>query len=197
MRQILLASILIILLTSCVNAQDVTPGQQEGPYYPVEVLDDRDDDLTSVKGSGDVAAGNLLLLGGTVLDTDGQPISGALVEIWQTDANGAYMHPNDPATASRDMNFQFYGESTTALDGSYSFRTIVPGQYEPRPVHIHFKVRFEGKELLTSQFYFEGYAGAGVSREPDALTVQLNQVADGAYSVAYEGSKDIVIAHNP
>lgn len=183
-----------LLVTGYAAAQEVTPRQQEGPYYPVETLDDRDNDLTVVDGSSATSSGDLLLLSGRVVDTDGQPVAGAVVEIWQTDSGGAYMHPNDPATSGRDMNFQFYGEAVTAGDGSYAFRTILPGQYEPRPRHIHFKVRLEGEERLTSQFYFEGYEGAGASTQPAALTVQLSRIADDGYPVAYEGRKDIVLS---
>ena len=167
MLQKLFASTLIVLhLISCVNAQGATPSQQEGPYYPVYKLSDIDNDLTVMGDSSTPASGDLLLLSGSVQDTDGQPIANAVVEIWQTDASGAYMHPNDPATAGRDMNFQFYGEFVTGEDGGYSFRTILPGQYEPRPRHIHFKVKRNGEELLTSQFYFEGYEGAEAAGAP-------------------------------
>ncbi len=196
MNKINISILSTLLLITYVNAQVFTPSQQEGPYYPVEKLDDRDNDLTIVSSSSNLAIGDLLLLSGKVLDSKGQPILGAVVEIWQTDSSGAYMHPNDPSTSSRDLNFQFYGESITAEDGSYSFRTILPGRYQPRPRHIHFKVKLEGKELLTSQFYFEGYEGAGASRNPAALTVQLSQITDDLYPVAYKGSKDIVLVLN-
>lgn len=192
-KKLFIPTFITLLLIACVNAQGVTPSQQEGPYYPVETLADTDNDLTVVGDSSTLASGDLLLLSGSVLTTDGQPIANAVVEIWQTDASGAYMHPNDPATASRDMDFQFYGESVTGEDGSYSFRTILPGQYEPRPRHIHFKVKLNREELLTSQLYFEGYEGAGQSREPAALTVQLSPATDEAYAVAYEGTKDIIL----
>jgi protocatechuate 3,4-dioxygenase beta subunit len=79
-----------------------------------------------------------------------------VIEIWQTDANGIYRHPGDPKTTDRDPHFQFYGESSTELDGRWSFRTIDPGYYEPRPRHIHVKVRIDGDEVLTTQIYFEG-----------------------------------------
>ncbi len=131
-----------------------TESQQEGPYYPTQKLDDQDNDLIEVAGQTDRPAGNELLLEGIIYDATGTPLSGVQIEIWQTDANGVYLHPQDPTTESRDRNFQFYGEAITAADGSYFFRTIVPGKYEPRPVHIHFKVRVEGQEVLTSQMYF-------------------------------------------
>ncbi len=101
------------------------------------------------------AAGEVVLLFGRVLDTNGDPVPGAAVEIWHTDDQGVYDHPGDRSTASRDRSFQFYGTSPTNADGVYAFRTITPGYYEPRPKHIHVKVRIDGQEALTTQFYFE------------------------------------------
>ncbi len=97
----------------------------------------------------------LLILYGQVLDVNGNPVDNAAVEIWQTDASGVYDHPNDPSTARRDTTFQFYGTSATDKEGWYAFRTVLPGRYEPRPRHIHFKVKQADKTLLTSQFYFQ------------------------------------------
>ncbi|MEZ4866581.1 MAG: hypothetical protein R3C14_35005 [Caldilineaceae bacterium] len=98
--------------------------------------------------------GELLILYGQVLDVNGNPVPDATVEIWQTDATGVYDHPGDAGTGNRDLSFQFYGTATVDVGGWYAFRTIVPGRYEPRPRHIHFKVKQRGNTLLTSQFYF-------------------------------------------
>lgn len=133
-----------------------TPAQGEGPYYPVDKPDDQDNDLTNLAGADGEPAGQVIEFGGVVYDSAGVPTPGIVVEIWQTDDNGVYLHPNDPGTEQRDRNFQFYGEAVTNSDGRYSFRTILPGHYEPRPRHIHVKVKYEGQELLTTQFYFAG-----------------------------------------
>ena len=101
------------------------------------------------------AAGEVILLTGRVLDTDGNPLPGAAVEIWQTDASGVYDHPGDSSTANRDQGFQFYGTSIADDDGAYAFRTVRPGYYEPRPKHIHVKVKLDGATVLTTQFYFD------------------------------------------
>ncbi len=139
-----------------VKVEFFTPAQQEGPYYPVEKPPDRDNDLVSLDGASALPVGEILEFGGTVYGADGYPIEGAVIEIWQTDASGVYQHPNDPGTANRDRNFQFYGEAQSDAEGRYHFRTIVPGLYEPRPRHIHVKVLLDGRELLTTQFYFAG-----------------------------------------
>lgn len=100
------------------------------------------------------AAGQVILVTGQVLDLSGNPLPGAAVEIWQTDATGIYDHPGDGGTANRDRGFQFYGTSIADADGRYLFRTVQPGYYEPRPRHIHVKVKLDGRTLLTTQFYF-------------------------------------------
>lgn len=159
-----------------------TPSQAEGPYYPVQKPDDRDHDLTSVPSASSLPAGQRLLLQGRVYDRNGQPLEGVLIEIWQTDANGIYLHPGDANTARRDPNFQFYGEALTAADGSYSFLTIIPGEYEPRPRHIHVKIKRDGSELLTTQFYF-----------PDDLATG----ADGIFASAGDAANALLVALQP
>lgn len=126
-------------------APQATPAEAASP---VETL------LAEFPGESQ-AKGTVVLLFGRVLDVNGNPVSGAAVEIWQTDAQGIYDHPGDSDTASRDRSFQFYGTSVTGDDGVYVFRTIEPGYYEPRPKHIHVKVKIDGQEALTTQFYFE------------------------------------------
>ena len=100
------------------------------------------------------------MFGGRLYDAAGMPVAGAVVEIWQTDDNGAYLHPRDPDSWRRDVNFQSYGEAVTGEDGGYSFRTIMPGSYAPRPRHIHVKVRLGEQELLTTQFLLQQRSGS-------------------------------------
>ncbi len=175
----------------------LTPAQTEGPYYPVNKPADTDNDLTIVAGSDTPAAGEVLLLSGRVLDVNAQPIAGVTVQIWQTDSQGIYLHPDDPKLSQRDPNFQSYGESLTGADGSYGFKTILPGLYEPRPRHIHVKVVKDGETLLTTQFYFTGDerlandpTSAGVSAE---LTLATRTVEDESGNPALMAQKDIVL----
>lgn len=137
-----------------------TPAQQEGPYYPVDRLADQDDDLTVVEGLDGVATGEVLVLSGTLLTTEGEPVAGAVIEIWQTDANGIYLHPADPGLADRDPYFQGSGTASVADDGTWEFRTLNPGYYESRPRHIHVKVHVDGVPVLTTQIYFDDDAKA-------------------------------------
>jgi protocatechuate 3,4-dioxygenase beta subunit len=128
------------------------------------------------------------------------PVSGVVIEIWQTDDSGVYLHPDDPGTEQRDRNFQFYGESISTTDGRYGFRTLLPGHYEPRPRHIHIKVRFEGNELLTTQFYFEGdpeLAGEAMFNQTGGdgqhLIINLTEGQDTSGNPILIGQRDIIL----
>jgi protocatechuate 3,4-dioxygenase beta subunit len=174
-----------------INVAYITPAQQEGPYYPLQKPADRDNDLVDLAGAQGVPDGEVLSLSGVVYDASGRPVEGAVVEIWQTDSNGVYMHPDDPGTAGRDPDFQFYGESLTGADGVYAFRTILPGRYEPRPRHIHVKVKVDGQELLTTQFYFAGEVN--FNGDEANLVVDLAQAEDDAGNPIWVGARDIVL----
>jgi protocatechuate 3,4-dioxygenase beta subunit len=136
------------------------------------------------------ARSQILFLSGKVVDVNGDPIREARVEIWQTDAFGVYDHPGDSNTARRDRGFQFYGNSTVDGDGEYLFRTVLPGKYEPRPMHIHVKVWRREKEILTTQFYFavdnSDYGGA-----PSDLRVRLQD--GGPDDANYTALFDLVV----
>ncbi len=142
---------------------------------------------------GEVTAkGDVIVFGGRVLDTSGQPVTGASVEIWQTDDQGVYDHPGDANTSRRDRGFQFFGTSFTDSSGYYSFRTILPGQYEPRPRHIHVKVRQSGREVLTTQIYFVKDArGFGGSTRNLMMELQEKTRPDG--TVFFTGEFDFVV----
>lgn len=133
-----------------------TPSQTEGPYYPVALPADTDADLlrngASVYGKGQAA-----WLTGTVTDTRGTPLAGGVIEIWQCDQDGHYHHPGDGGKA--DPAFQGFGTVTLGKDGAYRFRTLRPAPYSGRTPHIHVKVKLDGQELLTTQFYVQGDPG--------------------------------------
>jgi protocatechuate 3,4-dioxygenase beta subunit len=168
-----------------------TPAQQEGPYYPVDKPADFDNDLVDFAGAEVLPAGEVLVLAGVVYDANGLPLEGVVVEIWQTDSNGIYMHPGDPDTDKRDPNFQFYGESLTGADGVYSFRTILPGIYEPRPRHIHSKVKLDGEVLLTTQFYFS--SEVSFTGEEANLVIELAPAEDDQGNPIWVGERNIIL----
>lgn len=148
--------ILLLLSLYFVASGCTEPSQNDEAAVPAAVQVDAPDAaaLDELFAQPPQTEGDVLLLYGHVLDVNGEPVSDATVEIWQTDASGVYDHPQDPGTDGRDLTFQFYGSAATDASGFYAFRTIVPGRYEPRPRHIHFKVKRAGETALTSQFYF-------------------------------------------
>ena len=166
-----------------------TPRLAEGPYYPSEAdrPSDQDSDLLLLTGSPVIASGEPLQIDGRLFDLNGDPVAGATIELWQTDAQGIYMNPDDPRVDARDSYFQSYGQSVSDDDGVWSFRTIVPARYEDRPRHLHVKVRLDGAELLTTQIYFAGDAELST----DSLTAALGDALI-AVTVAPEPGMDEV-----
>jgi protocatechuate 3,4-dioxygenase beta subunit len=134
-----------------------TFAQTEGPFFPDNLPLDTDNDLLIINDAIDPSVGEITWLSGRVLDTSGTPLRNALVEIWQCDANGAYLHSGSGNAEKRDANFQGYGRFVTGLEGSYGFRTIKPVPYPGRSPHIHFKISRGGEHLLTTQCYINGH----------------------------------------
>ena len=133
-----------------------TPWQTEGPFYPDRMPLDVDNDLVIIGNKTTPAAGTVTHLNGQVLNTKGEPIKNAVVEIWQVDVNGAYIHSGSDNREKLDKNFQGFGRFETASDGKYKFRTIKPVAYPGRTPHIHVKVKKGERELLTTQCYIKG-----------------------------------------
>ena len=151
-------------------------------------------DVLSSFSNPSTARGELLVLYGHVLDASGAPLSGYTVEIWQVDADGIYDHPGDSNTAGRDMGFQFYGTARTDGNGLFAFRTIVPARYEPRPRHIHFKVKRDGTVVLTSQFYLAGdVEAAQLGPAGEMLLLELRDATDGSGTAVKLASKNLVV----
>jgi protocatechuate 3,4-dioxygenase beta subunit len=136
-----------------------TPPQTEGPFYPDHLPLDTDNDLIIVNNAITPAVGRITHLSGRLLDARGEPVRDALVEIWQVDNNGVYLHSGSNNSARRDTNFQGFGRFLTASSGEFYFRTVRPVSYPGRTPHIHFKIRRAGKELLTTQCYVKGEPG--------------------------------------
>lgn len=179
-----------------------TPAQTEGPFYPVALPPDADNDLVSVRGAGAPARGVVMHITGRVRDTAGLPIVGARVEIWQCDAQGLYDHPRQSDLGRRDQGFQGFGQTIAAADGAYRFRTIQPVAYSGRTPHIHFRIVAPDGRRLTTQMYVAGEAGNerdGVfrairdPRQRQQVVVSLAPAA-GLEPGALAGTFDIVMA---
>jgi protocatechuate 3,4-dioxygenase, beta subunit len=139
-----------------------TLSERTGPVFGHGVVGLHDNDLTVQHQSEPI--GERILVHGRVLDEDGRPVHGALIEVWQANAAGRYRHRVDQHQAPLDPNFTGCGRTLTAADGSYLFRTIKPGSYPWanhynawRPAHIHFSLFGAGiLARLVTQMYFPG-----------------------------------------
>jgi protocatechuate 3,4-dioxygenase beta subunit len=136
-----------------------TPAQTEGPFYPDRLPLDTDNDLIVLNDSLTPAVGDITYLSGRILDSGGQPLRNAVVEIWQCDNHGAYLHSRTGNADQRDQNFQGFGRFTTGSTGEYLFRTIKPVPYPGRTPHIHFAVKRKGHEPFTTQCYIKDHPG--------------------------------------
>ena len=133
--------------TGRVPACVVRPQQTEGPFFIDEKLNRSD--IRSDPGRNDARPGAVLQLAFAVSRLSGgacAPLSGAQVDVWHSDALGAY---------SDGAQKFLRGYQVTDDTGAARFVTIYPGAYQGRAVHIHFKIRTAQKQEFTSQIYFD------------------------------------------
>lgn len=140
-------------------AEKPTPNEIKGPFYPLVPQKDQDFDLTQVADNKEAAKGDKVIIEGQVLDTEGNAIEGATVDIWQANAAGKYRHPHDQSSAPLDPNFQGWAIVQSGKEGGFRFKTVIPGAYPVsdswlRPPHIHFKVTKAGYFEIITQMYF-------------------------------------------
>lgn len=122
---------------ACVDDDDPTPPQTEGPFYTPDTPQ-----RTSLLEEG--LAGTRILLTGTVLATNCQPIAGALLDFWHADDAGNY----------DNQGYRLRGHQFADDQGRYMLETIVPGLYPGRTRHFHVKVQAPDQSVLTTQLYF-------------------------------------------
>jgi len=181
-----------------------TPRQTEGPFYPDELPLDTDNDLIRINDAATPAVGTITHFSGTVRTPAGSPVRNALVEIWQADARGHYIHGRSGGRGEPDENFQGYGRFLTASGGEYYFRTIEPVPYGPRTPHIHVAVSVKGRRVLTTQCYVRGHERNSrdgiLQRTPadvrDWLITDFAPVP-GSETGELAARFDIVIGHTP
>ena len=139
-----------------------TLSELTGPVYGASAVDALDGDLT--RQHAEDPLGERIIVTGRVLGSDGKPLSGQLIEIWQANAAGRYQHNSDTHDAPLDPNFSGAGRAVTDAEGRYRFVTIKPGAYPWknhanawRPNHIHFSLFGRAfTERLVTQMYFPG-----------------------------------------
>lgn len=140
------------------EALTLTPQQTQGPFYPMakNIPLDKDNDLVIVDDHLTPAKGIITHVSGRVLDSKGEPIRNAVVELWHTDDGGEYLFStNAPRNPKADPNFAGFGQFLTGSDGAYRFRTIKAGLYRGRTRHYHFGITIPGqKARFTTQLYW-------------------------------------------
>ena len=140
------------------EALTLTPQCTQGPYYPLaqNIPLDKDNDLVQLNDNLTPAAGIVTYVSGRVLDSNGNPIRGALVELWHADDGGNYIYSAASArNLAADANFAGFGQFLTGSSGAYKFRTIKAGLYVGRTRHYHFGITIPGQlTRFTSQLFW-------------------------------------------
>jgi protocatechuate 3,4-dioxygenase beta subunit len=139
-----------------------TLSELSGPVYGHESVGELDHDLTRQHAGEPL--GERIIVTGRVLDGDGRPLRSTLIEIWQANAAGRYVHKIDQHPAPLDPNFTGAGRCLTDDEGRYRFITVKPGAYPWqnhhnawRPQHIHFSLFGRAfTDRLVTQMYFPG-----------------------------------------
>ena len=139
-----------------------TLSEVTGPVFGADIIDAKACDLTRQHAGEPL--GERIVVSGRVLDENGRPVPHTLVEIWQANAAGRYLHRNDQHGSPLDPNFTGCGHTLTDAQGGYRFVTIRPGEYPWgnhynawRPAHIHFSLFGPAfATRLVTQMYFPG-----------------------------------------
>ena len=156
------------LLAGCATrTKDLHQADPEGielwaPVFGARDVGELESDLTIQHGGEPV--GERMVVTGRVLDGEGRPVRHQLVEIWQANAGGRYIHQRDQHPAPLDPHFTGMGRCLTDADGTYRFTTIKPGPYPWknhhnawRPAHIHFSLfGTDFTQRMVTQMYFPG-----------------------------------------
>ncbi len=149
----------------------------DGPYYPDQLPLDTDNDLLFINDQVTPAIGEIAHLTGRVLDEAARPIRNAVIEIWQSDVNGSYIHTQGRHEGKLDEGFQGYGRFLTDSQGRYYFRTIKPVPYTLqgtfRAPHIHVAVSKAGRRLMATQALVKGH-------EANARDLIVERIGDPA-----------------
>ena len=177
----------------------VRPAQTEGPYFVDEKLNRSD--IRSDPSDGSVKEGTPLELTFAVSQLGAgscTPISGAVVDVWHCDASGIYSDVRDPSFTTQGKKF-LRGYQVTDASGRATFKTIYPGWYRGRAVHIHFTVRTNPNAQLahefTSQIYFDDALNDKVfSQPPYNGKGQIRNAQDGIFR---DGGTQLILAAKP
>ena len=151
---------------------DPTPSATEGPYFKR-----KSPERASLLENG--VTGTTLIISGRALTSDGKPISGALLDFWQCDANGDY----------DNKGFKLRGHQFTDKDGNYKLETVWPGVYTGRARHVHVKAQAPNGRILTTQLFFPDEEG----NKRDGIFDKRLLMKVSAEAEAKKGSFDFVL----
>lgn len=175
-----------------------------GPFYPRQQPRDTDTDLTSIRGHRQRAAGQVVQLSGRVMNSRGEPVRNAVMEIWQANTHGRYTHPSDPNTQyALDPNFEGYARLRTDRNGRYAITSIKPGPYATargdwRAPHIHFEIQGSVDRKVT-QLFFPGETLNAQDRHLNSVrrpeTVIANVSASSSGGSVFVATWDIVLTN--
>ena len=175
----------------------VKPEQTEGPYFMEARLhrsDIRSDPLDGLRREGVPLA--LSFRVASVVGGNCTPVVGAVVDIWQCDAAGAYSDVRDARFNTVGKRF-LRGYQATDADGRARFTTIYPGSYPGRAVHIHMKVRVKGaaqNHEFTSQLYFDDELTDRIHAQPPYAGKEQRRTRNGEDGLYRRGGRDLMLA---
>ncbi len=177
-----------------------TPAQGRGPFYPLDLPLDRDNDLVHVAGRSGTATGTIIDVYGQLRDDAGRPLPGVQLEIWQVNGYGRYHHPGDGQDLPWDPDFQGFGRTVSDAQGGYRFRTVRPVAYPGRAPHIHFALSDSRFATFYTQMYLMGapenagdflLSSVRDRKARESLLVAL--LPSGAEGAEFAGRFDIVL----
>jgi protocatechuate 3,4-dioxygenase beta subunit len=142
----------------------LTLSERTGPLGLEQRLGLTSVDIARRTPESERAIGQYIEVTGRVVDEDGAPLAGSMIEIWQANAAGKYIHEMDRHEAPVDPNFTGLGRFVTDAEGRYTFRSIKPGAYPVteskwwwRPPHIHFSIFGSSwMDRFITQIFFPG-----------------------------------------
>jgi len=177
-----------------------TASQTVGPYLRIGLIyGGGQNDLVQEE-----TAGERINIKGVVFDGNDNPVSDAMVEIWQADANGIYSHPNDPLHAQADPHFRGFGRSENRKEGVYQFQTIKPGGRDSNAPHINVHVFARGMLIhAMTRIYFEDEAAnvtdpvlsaVDADRRPTLIATReySNGIPTYRFDIHLQGEKETV-----
>ncbi len=181
---------------------DMTPSQTVGPFFHFALPYSGGETLTN-----DATLGERITIEGRLIDGNGEPVTDALIEIWQANSQGRHHHPEDGQEKQIDPNFDGFGRTPTDEQGWFRFHTVKPGQVPgpggaPQAPHINISVLGRGiLKRLATRLYFDGEAAndsdpilALVPEERRATLIAKRQGDGAAYrlDIVLQGADETV-----